>query len=214
MPLKALASLSGVFAIGAILLIAGCSSSETDICDGSERRVCLVPLGTVPSAVLDYLEDYYDEQYGLKVRVLKGTSVPSDLANPDRQQVDAGTLIEYAGSLFPEAYADPEAVLISLTSVDLYIEGRDWRFAFGTKGAPEYPKAVVSWFRMDPRNFGAALDEGLLVERIRKMVTRYIGLLYYGLSANDDPRSLLYDNILSLGDLDRMEEPLSVPGEQ
>lgn len=55
-------------------------------------------------------------------------------------------------------------------------------------------------------------DDELTFERARKMVTRYIGLLYYGLPLSDDPESLLYDNVLGPADLDRMEEPLPVAG--
>ena len=111
---------------------------------------------------------------------------------------------------FPDELADPNVVLIGVTPLDLYFEQKDWRFAFGVRGMPEDPKSVISTFRMNPETFGEDRDDGLLFTRARKMVSRHIGLLYYGLPENSDPESLLYSSILSLGDLDRLQEPLPV----
>ena len=38
------------------------------------------------------------------------------------------------------------------------------------------------------------------------MVTKYIGVMYYGLTESSDPRSVLYGNILGVSDLDNMGE--------
>jgi hypothetical protein len=40
------------------------------------------------------------------------------------------------------------------------------------------------------------------------MVTRDIGLMYFGLAPNDDPASVLYRNLGGVDDLDRMGEDL------
>ena len=113
-------------------------------------------------------------------------------------------------SAFPDANADPNAVLIGVTPLDLYFEEKNWRFAFGVRGMPEDPKAVVSTFRMNPETFGKDRDDGLLFSRARKMVSKYLGLLYYRLAESPDPNSPLYDSILSLDALDKIGEPLPV----
>ena len=182
-----------------------------DSCEGSGRRVCLVPLGQVSPELIEHFVDHYAEQYGIPASVLAPVAIPRELVDPLREQVDGVTLIDYAGSLFPEEYVDSDVVLIALTPVDLYDRTSTWRFIFGTKGTFTDPKAVVSTFRMNPQTFGEPRNDELLFSRARKIVTKYIGLLYYGLPLSDDPRSPLYDSILSLGDLDRMEEPLPVP---
>ena len=182
-----------------------------DSCEGSGRRVCLVPLGQVSPELIEHFVDHYAEQYGIPASVLAPVAIPRELVDPLREQVDGVTLIDYAGSLFPEEYVDSDVVLIALTPVDLYDRTSTWRFIFGTKGTYTDPKAVVSTFRMNPQTFGEPRNDELLFSRARKLVTKYIGLLYYGLPLSDDPRSPLYDSILSLGDLDRMEEPLPVP---
>ena len=111
---------------------------------------------------------------------------------------------------FPDELADPNVVLIGLTPVDLYFEQKDWRYAFGVRGMPPYPQSVISTFRMNPETFGEDGDDGLLFIRARKMFSRHIGLLYYGLPESSDSESLLYSSILSLSDLDHLQEPLPV----
>jgi predicted Zn-dependent protease len=180
-------------------------------CDGSGKRVCLVPLGQVQPNLIQHLVDHYGDQYGLTITVLTPSAVPSDIVNPLRGQVDAPTLTDYMGSLFPDAYRDPNVVLIGLTPVDLYHEDSHFRYVFGVKRTATDPKATISTFRMNPVAYGEPPNDELLFSRARKLVSKYIGLLFYGLSASPDPRSPLYDSILGLADLDNMEEPLPVP---
>ena len=54
------------------------------------------------------------------------------------------------------------------------------------------------------------VDDERVLSRTRKLVTKYLGLMFYGLPLSDDPTSPMFGNILSVGDLDRMEEVLPV----
>jgi predicted Zn-dependent protease len=183
-----------------------------DSCQGSGKRICLVPLGQVSPALVQHLVDYYRDEYGLTITVLDPAAVPSDLADPIREQIDAATLIVYMGGLFYDDYTDPQVVLIGITPVDLYDQESHFRYLFGLKGTPESPQAILSTFRMNPESYGASPDDALLFSRARKLVTKYIGILYYGMPPSDDPQSPLYNSILSVADLDAMQEPLPVPG--
>lgn len=197
--------------------LAGCLEAQGGIagnatCGGAGRRICLAPLGHVPPALVEHLVAHYREQYGLDVTVLTPSAIPSSLEDPLRQQVDAAALIDYVGGLFPEARSDAEAVVIGLTSIDLYDSTSHFRYVFGLKGTADDPKGVVSTFRMDPLTYSEPADDGVLYTRARKMVSRYVGVLYYGLPTNGDPQSLMYDSILGVDDLDTMQEPLAVDG--
>jgi predicted Zn-dependent protease len=172
--------------------------------------VCLVPLGQIPPAQVDALVAYYRKQYGLTVTVLTPAAIPASLEDPLRQQIDASGLIDYMGGLFPAAYGDSNAVLIGLTVVDLYDSTSTFRYVFGVKGSVRDPKAVVSTLRMDPRFYSEAQDDELLASRARKLLSKYIGLLYYGLPPSSDPASPMFDSILGPADVDRMKEPLPV----
>jgi predicted Zn-dependent protease len=92
--------------------------------------------------------------------------------------------------------------VIGVTAEDMYVRFRsDWRFAFGVI---QGNVGVISTGRM-----GSSFDwfdHAVERRRLRKMVTRYIGFLLYGLPESADRSSVLYQPLLSLGDLDAMGE--------
>lgn len=196
--------------------LAGCLAAQTAIgstatCEGTGRRVCLAPLGMVSTGLVDHLVAYYRAEYGLDVTVLRPSAIPVSFEDANRQQVDAAGLIKYMETLFPEAYVDPDAVLIGLTPIDVYDATSTFRYVFGVKRTATNPKAVVSSSRMDPLFYGEPEDQALFFSRTRKMFSKYVGLLYYRLTPSPDPASPMYDSIGGPRDVDNMTEPLPVP---
>ena len=55
------------------------------------------------------------------------------------------------------------------------------------------------------------VDDDRVLSRTRKMVTKYVGLMYMRFPLSDDPTSPMYGNIMSVGDLDRMKDSLFGP---
>jgi hypothetical protein len=47
---------------------------------------------------------------------------------------------------------------------------------------------------------------GLEASRLRKMITKDVGILLWGLGTSTHPRSVMYSNILGVADLDAMAE--------
>ena len=184
------------------------NATSEQACAGTARRLCLVPLGRVSPELVQHLVSYYREEYGLEITVLTPLAIPADSVDPLREQVDADILMRHVAAAFPNAYQDRQAVLIGLTALDLYNVDSHYRYVFGSKRTAADPKAIVSSFRMDPRFYTEPQDDTLFFSRTRKMFTKYIGLLYYELPTDGDPRSPMYDSILGPRDLDRMEEPL------
>ncbi len=174
------------------------------------RRVCLVPLGKISVKLVDDLVAYYQQQFGLTVTVLTPQPIAAKLEDPLRQQIDAGFLMDYMGERFPDANSDPSAVLIGVTPVDLYESGSHIRYLFGLKGTPDNPKAVLSSLRMDPQFYSEDADQDLYISRTRKLLSKYIGYLYFQLPLSSDPASPMYDSIGGPDDVDRMTEPLPV----
>ncbi len=185
-------------------------SASSDSCAGEGKRICLVPLGQISPALVQHLGNYYRDQYGLTITVLTPHAVPVSSLDPLREQFGAEMLIAHMEGLFPEAYRDPNVVLIAITPVDVYWEASHFRYTFGVRNSPDFPKAVISTFRMRPETYGEPPNDDLLFSRARKLLSKYIGILFYGLSSSSDPRSPLYNSILGPDDLDRMEEPLPV----
>jgi len=101
--------------------------------------------------------------------------------------------------------ADPNAIIIGLTSQDMYIARKDWRLAFGRRDA-HTPTAVVSTARMNLHYSDQPFWGSSANIRLRKVVTKDIGIFYYGLSQSDNPRSVLYNGILGIQELDAVGE--------
>jgi predicted Zn-dependent protease len=164
--------------------------------------VSLAPFGTFPRRTVEALAKFYLVNYGIKVKILPAAAVSAAARDPHRRQLVAEELIASLKGQYPKLVADPRAAIIGLVTEDLYIRSRvDWHWAFGLRLEDRY--GVVSSARMAfPGNATAAVR----MTRLRKMVTRYVGFLYFGLPANDKPKSVLYADIGGIDDLDRVGE--------
>ena len=164
-----------------------------------DRAVYLAPIGDFPSADADGLVVHYLEKFDLAVEVLPSIPVPAGAMDAERDQLIAERLLDAIAATDVVA-ADPEAVVIGLTDIDMYIAANTWGYAYGLRSGGTL--AIVSSARMED---GFATEERRS-QRLRKMVTKNLGILYFGLGVSDDPRSVLYRDILGPEDLDYASE--------
>jgi hypothetical protein len=61
---------------------------------------------------------------------------------------------------------------------------------------------------MRPESYQEPGNDALFLERPRKILIRYIGVLHFGPQFNDDLRSVLYRDLLGIDDQDIMGEEL------
>jgi predicted Zn-dependent protease len=66
--------------------------------------------------------------------------------------------------------------------------------------------AIISYARMDAVNLGDPPNDEVLRSRLRKMLTKDVGLMCLGLAMNDNPRSVLDGNGLGVDEVDVMTE--------
>ena len=96
--------------------------------------------------------------------------------------------------------------VIGVTGEDMYLQTNPrWRFAFSYRNGPCV--AVVSYARMQ-----IDASPEVRATRLRKMTAKNLGVLVYGLPLNKDPRSLMFDEILGIEDLDFMDENFNRAG--
>jgi predicted Zn-dependent protease len=184
----------------------GDASSASSLKMGADG-VYLVALGDFPEDTLRDLAQYYRQKYNLEVQVL-----PS-LPEPDAtrhiwfwsKQVQAEPLVVSVRAAFPELAHNPHAVLIGLTTADIFPGSVDWRFTF-TWRTNALHTAVVSSARMGLHYTGEPADGSDPETRVQKMVTKDIALLYYGKSPSNNPHSVLYNQIGGIEDLDKIGE--------
>lgn len=195
--------------IAVLLVSTGCNRKSgyipmnKQILTGS-GKVYLVPLGNFPAEVARHLESFYQRKYGIAVETLPNVPLSQAAFNRQRGQLIAEQAVEIMKEAYPELKNDPRALLIGLTNLDMYIAKYDWQFSFSWRDGEKY--AVVSGGRMHLPQGWQKVTGDLLLSRIRKMVTKNVGLLYYDLQQSDNPRSVLYRKVGGVKDLDYMGE--------
>jgi len=163
-------------------------------------KLYLVPLGEFSKLVAEELASYYKTKYGISAETLPTVHIPPSARNAERQQLIAEEAVDLVRRVNSEISGNPNAILIGLTTEDMYISQYDWRFSFSWREQGKY--AVVSSGRMNLGN----VSEDEARKRFRKMVTKNVGILYFHLPQSDDPRSVLYRNVGGIRELDYMGE--------
>jgi predicted Zn-dependent protease len=162
-------------------------------------HLTLETMGAFPVDQAGAIAERLRTDYGLDVVVVLGG--PPDPAAFDsvRGQYLAERLLD---SLESNAGVRAETgAIIGLIAEDIYpADQPDWRYVFGMRrdtgiGIVSSARTNQGWF---------ADTHG----RTRKMVTRYVGFLVYGLAPTSNPGDILFDNVLGPGDLDRMSDHL------
>ena len=124
-----------------------------------------------------------------------------DAYDSRRRQVDAGRVVAALDRMYP----DRETIVVAVTDRDMFIPGFGWRYAFSYRTGGRL--AVVSTARMDRGCLGllpAGADRQ--AARLRKMVGKNVGVLYFKLPLSADRRSLLYAHVGGPQELDVMSE--------
>jgi predicted Zn-dependent protease len=176
-------------------------------CGGSSsagQKIYFVAIGEMRSVRLDALQVYYKQRYDLSVEILPPIGLEPVVMDERRRQLIAEELINLMKRRYPEHARSPQSILIGITEGDMYIREVDWRFAFAYRQSERF--AVVSSARMDPVNFGFLPEEELLQTRLRKMLSKNIGILYYKLPQKSDRKSVMFGPIMGIDDLDSIGE--------
>ena len=168
-------------------------------------RVFIVPIGAVRGLGLHELPDYYRQRFGLQVELLAPIPLEPNVRNPERKQLIVEELVALMQRHLPNIANDKSAVLIGVTDEDIYIRDLNWRFAY-TAYRQAQRAGLVSSVRFTPSLYRLRGKEGLLKARIRKMVSRTIGVLVYDLPFNDDPTSVMFRDLYGVDSADLMSE--------
>jgi predicted Zn-dependent protease len=150
------------------------------------------------------LKTYYRDRFDITVEALPLLPFEQRTYDSGRHQLIAEELVAQIKRGYPRQAQDQNAILIGITDGDMYIRAMDWRFGFNYRSDDRF--AVVSCARMNPINLGQPADDELLRSRVRKMLTKNIGILYFKKEASTNPKSVLYNKVLGLEDLDYMGE--------
>jgi hypothetical protein len=158
----------------------------------------IVPIGDVPADRLASLPADYLAEYGLTVRIAAPIALDPVAFDRARGQFVAQDLLTTLAATRPASAGGP--VVIGVTQADIYIRGVDWNWAYAMRSGARL--AIISVARMPQTRY---------IQRwwlMRKMLTRQLGFLCFGLPPTDDRYDILYRDILGLGDLRRISSHL------
>jgi YD repeat-containing protein len=165
------------------------------------RTVYLVPIGLQES--LDWASPYYKSKLDIDVRVLPATALDNSLLDSTRHQLDSEKCIyEFLLPKYPDLARDPSAIIIAVTSTDIYIPSLGWSYAENLRREGRF--AVISSARLHPLPVLDKLNPEWLASRLQKLLTKNIAMLYFGLPMSEDYTSLLSGGVLSGREIDRM----------
>jgi YD repeat-containing protein len=170
-----------------------------------DPRVFIVPLGGVQGLGLDDLPEFYRKRYGIHVEVVDPIPLEPGTRNNVRGQLIFDELYKLMQRRLPRLAKNKSAFLIGVTDEDMYIRDPDWPFAY-TAYNRFMRVGVVSSARFMPKPLHG--NEALLRARIRKMVSRTIGFVVFGLPRSDDPSSVMYRDLYGSSSADLMSDNL------
>jgi predicted Zn-dependent protease len=161
--------------------------------------VLIVPIGPFPLDRLQDLPHDYAAAYELSMTVADPIVLPATAFDARRHQYVAQDLIAAMSAVHPFV-GDQGPIVIGVTTADLYIRDVNWDWAFALR--QEGRSAVISVARMPNTK---QVNRWKL---FATMMTREVGFLSFGLPPSDNPYDVLYREILSVSDLERLFDQL------
>ena len=143
-------------------------------------------------------------KYGLTIEVSSVLRAPDSAYDSERNQLIAEEVVAHVRRQIGLGSQEQPRVMILLTEQDIYIRGYNWRYAFSYR---ENEIGLVSSARMDHWFMGVwRPDEETQTSRLRKMITKNMGVLYYHLPLSTNCRSVMYGKVGGPQELDFMSE--------
>ena len=186
----------GIAILLMVLGMSGCKKSDT---------IYLVPIGSAPMAEINDLAAHYRAKFGVKVTVLPQLDPVYGDYDGERQQLIAEKITQTLLRTYSDYRDKKTDVIIGITGQDMYPKSEDWAFCFGWRDQ-DGRAAVASTARMELHYPGEPDSEATLRNRLRKVVTKDIGVLYYDKPQSENPKSVLYSGIMGIQELDLVSE--------
>ena len=175
-------------------------------------RITFVPLGEFSEPLLTDLVQQYQRTLGVHIERHPPIPIPEGVIDYSRRQIVGERLIALMKEQLPEQAHDQSVMLVGFTHGDMYMANKNWQFAFAVRELGRF--AVISTARMDPMSFGLPPDQEVLRTRLGKMVTKQIGLYFYGLPERHEKTSVLFSPILGVDDLDEVSSEFDATDRQ
>lgn len=176
----------------------------------TDKRLYLVPIGNHDDFGLDQLPQFYKQKFGLDVVALAPIPLEDHVRNPKRRQLIAEEIVALMQRRLPQLAKDKNAVMIGITDEDMYFRERNWRFTYTYWDGDRGGAVSSARFRATP----GGKRESVLKTRMRKMISRVIGMLVFKLPRSEDPSSVLAKELYGSFSADLMSDNFDGLGSQ
>jgi YD repeat-containing protein len=166
------------------------------------KHVYLIPLGLVEGESLEWAPGYYKSKFGIDASVLPPLSPEAEIVDSERNQINAEACVNFLQRKYPQLARDPSAILIALTSSDIYIRSYGWDYAQNFRSVGRF--AVISSARIHPLTLMQHLNHEWLNSRLEKLLTKNIAILYFDFPLTNDYTSVLSSGVPSGFGIDAM----------
>jgi hypothetical protein len=164
-----------------------------------------LPLDGFPLETLEKLAERYRQKFGLSIGIAPNVSTPAVAFDTARSQLVCERVVDFVRADFHPPPQDSHPIVLAFSTQDMYVASKSWRYAFGCWNSAGV--GILSSARMASPFLGFwRTDTGWRETRLRKMTTRYIGLLYYKLPFTSDCGSVMFSSIGGPQELDLMGE--------
>ena len=166
-------------------------------------RVYLVPIDDFPIARAAAIAEHFRTKFGVPIQVAARAAWPEGAYVEHRRQMNSAAMLKRLESIY--ATDRNGGVAIGLTTSDMFNPEVNWAYVFSFRKNNRV--AVVSQARMNRGCLGIfRADDEHIMARLRKMVGKNIGIMYFGLEMSTDPASMLYGDVGGPRELDAMSE--------
>lgn len=166
-------------------------------------QLYFVTIGELPQTNIENLASYFRREYGISVKVLPALPLTDDarLPNFPNSRPVAERLVELMKRANPKIASNPKAIIIGIIEdMNVSQSNRIYNFSYQSDGR----FAVVAIESMNPATFCEPAHQDLLASRLRKVIAKNIGILYYQLPRSENPRSVMYSSLDCVDELDEM----------
>lgn len=167
------------------------------------KNVYLIPLGLDEPESLQWAPPYYKAELGIDVTLLPAVPLDSSLIDWKRNQLNGDRCIdEFLQRKHAELARDPFAIVIAVTSHDIYAPSLGWTYVENLRSEGRF--AVVSSARLHPPAPLEKMNPEWLNARLQKLLTKNLAILYFDLPMSSDYTSLVSGGVLSGSEIDQM----------
>jgi hypothetical protein len=156
----------------------------------------------VPGLSAEELAAHFGRKYDAPVRVLPKLPITNEMRQPNTPHGTpaAGAMIAAIAAAHPKLARNTESIFIFVTEEMTVEQAGNRRFNFFLDLEGRF--GILAAEALRPTNYCEPADDALLEARLRKVLTRAIGTLYFRLPRSDDPRSVLYNSVGCVDELD------------